>query len=55
MSKGMKSTEFWLSLTAMVAATYLAKTGASLEMIIAVTGGAGAYTLSRGIAKRGEK
>ena len=55
MTQGMKSTEFWLSLAAMVAATYLAKSGADLQMILAVTGGAGAYSISRGIAKRGGK
>ena len=53
MSKGFKSTEFWISLAAIAAASYLAKTGADVATIGAVVGPSIAYIGSRGLAKMG--
>jgi len=52
MSKGFKSTEFWLTLAGLVGAVYLASTGADTAVVLAVAAGPGAYSVSRGIAKQ---
>jgi hypothetical protein len=55
MTDGMRTSEFWLTLAAIVAATaglLLGKIDADLWAVV-VTGGSGAYAISRGITKRG--
>jgi hypothetical protein len=55
MTDGMRTSEFWLTLAAIAAATaglLLGKIDADLWAVV-VTGGSGAYAISRGITKRG--
>jgi hypothetical protein len=52
---GLASTEFWLTLLAVIAATILCATHSiTADQWMTVTaGGTGAYAISRGIAKKG--
>ena len=53
LTNGLKSSEFWLAVMTIVAASYLAKTGADVATIGAVVGPSMAYIASRGFAKMG--
>lgn len=53
MTKGMKSTELWLSLLGVVLGGYLAVQGVAASTIVAVVAPLASYILSRGIAKNG--
>ena len=52
MTKGLKSSEFWLTLAAMGAATFLAHQGISDAVVLGMLGVTGAYSVSRGLAKK---
>lgn len=53
---GMKTSEFLLTVLAMICTLVLALAGeiAGDQALAAITGAAGVYTLSRGIAKKGQ-
>ncbi len=52
MTKGMKTSEFWMTLAGVIVGVYLASTGASVQVIGAVVAPIMAYGLSRGLAKK---
>lgn len=54
-TSGLKTSEFWLSIVTIIAATVVLVTGDidADKWILVVTGAAGAYNLSRGLAKVG--
>lgn len=54
-TNGLKTTEFWLSVLTIVAGTVALLTGNidADKWIFVITGAAGAYNLSRGLAKIG--
>jgi len=53
MTKGFKSTEFWMAMATMGVATFLAHSGADVATIAAVVVPSGTYIGSRGLAKHG--
>ena len=53
MTKGLKSTEFWMTLVAVGVGAYLAVQGVDATTIGAVAAPIMAYAFSRGVAKRG--
>lgn len=53
MTKGFKSTEFWVILASTGVAAYLAHTGVPVQTIAAVVAGPSTYALGRGLAKQG--
>lgn len=54
-TSGIKTSEFWLSMVAIIAASVVLVTGDidADKWILIVTGATGAYNLSRGLAKVG--
>lgn len=54
LTKGMKSSEFWLTAGALVLVAFGPKIGVNLELnqILGLIGGAGSYAVSRGLAKK---
>ena len=54
MTEGMKTSEFWLTLVLIIAATLLAWGGTITEQtwLLVSTGGAAGYSISRGLAKK---
>ena len=53
MTKGFKSTEFWMTIGGIVLGAYLSMNGVSDMVVMAIIGAGPGYAIGRGVAKHG--